>query len=458
MKKLFIFQLLLICFFLISCGSNTEHVCEENISDWIEEGKIECGSNGMEHRKCLKCDKIFESRPKYNNHDLIEKTVVEPLCMTNGFIEYECVKCSYTFIYETNKTGHTKGAIEVTKEPTETEVGGRSVKCDVCGEVYANYNYVNNGHFKHGKLSVDGRDLVDQYGEKVQLFGLSTHGLQWFGKYACFETIASIQSSFGNNIVRFAMTTAEDGYCEGNEERKQQMLTALMRGIDAATELGLYVIVDWHMVGATSAVDKNPLTYVNESIEFFSFISEHYKDQDNILFEIMNEPNGKTTWQDCKDYANQVIPAIRKYSDGIILVGNPRWSADLNSVMKDPLVGYDNIMYTYHFYAADHRNTSQVVNAYDSGFPVFISEFGFMNSDGDGAINTNSGNNWKKVLDDRNISYVAWNISNSHCSASIFKEGSYDIADTSDANLKVWGIYLKNWYRQKSGLNKLTSK
>ena len=42
----------------------------------------------------------------------------------------------------------------------------------------------------------------------------------------------------------------------------------------------MYVIVDWHMVGATSAVDKNPLTYVKESIEFFSYISELYKDQE----------------------------------------------------------------------------------------------------------------------------------------------------------------------------------
>ena len=169
----------------------------------------------------------------------------------------------------------------------------------------------------------------------------------------------------------------------------------------------------------------------------------------------MNEPNGKTTWEDCKKYANEVIPCIRKNTDAIILVGNPRWTADLNSVMNSPLIGYENIMYTYHFYAADHRRTTQVENAYDAGFPVFISEFGFMNSDGDGNISTTNGENWKKVLDSRNISYVAWNISNSKGSASIFKHNSVDLVDVSDANLKTWGIYLKNWYRTKSGLNNL---
>ena len=231
------------------------------------------------------------------------------------------------------------------------------------------------------------------------------------------------------------------------------MLKDLHEGIDAATKLGLYVIVDWHMVGATNPLDKNPLTYLEESKEFFSYISEYYKDQNNILYEIMNEPNGKTTWADCKKYAEAVIPCIRKNTDAIILVGNPRWTADLTSVMNDPLVGYSNIMYTYHFYARDHSRTSQVEKAYDAGFPVFISEFGFMNSDGDGNISTTNGEKWKKVLDERNISYVAWNISNSGGSASIFKQNSPWMDDVSDSNLKEWGIYLKNWYREKAGLD-----
>ena len=233
------------------------------------------------------------------------------------------------------------------------------------------------------------------------------------------------------------------------------MLEDLKEGVEAATALGLYVIIDWHMVGAENDADKNPLTYLEESKEFFSYISEYYSRQNNILYEIMNEPNGATTWADCKKYANEVIPCIRKNTDAIILVGNPSWTADLLSVMRDPLTGYENIMYTYHFYAADHRQTSQVEQAYDKGFPVFISEFGFMESSGDGAISETYGENWKKVLDERNISYVAWNISNSKGSASIFKNGSADMTDVSDENLKEWGIYLKKWYRNKSGLDKL---
>ena len=78
-----------------------------------------------------------------------------------------------------------------------------------------------------------------------------------------------------------------------------------------------------------------------------------------------------------------------------------------------------------------------------------------MYSDGDGNYSEKNGNRWKQVLDSRNISYVAWNISNSVGSASIFKYQSYDMIDVSDDNLKPWGVYLKNWYRNKSGLDVL---
>lgn len=426
-----------------------EHNCNDYISDWINVEPVVCGKN-KRNKICLKCNKVLLTSNYTKVHEYSEEILIPSTCLEEGLIKYTCINCEDNYEISSKPLGHVNGELIVTKSPTDNSIGSRDLYCDRCDEVIKTYTYLNNNYHFNGKLSVVGSDLVNQEGEKIQLYGLSTHGIQWFGRYCNFDTLAAITSEFGINIVRFSMTTSEGGYCSGNTLVKEQMLQDLHEGIDAATKLGLYVIVDWHMVGATDPADKNPLTYLEESKEFFSYISEYYKDQDNILFEIMNEPNGSTTWADCKKYANEVIPCIRKNSDGIILVGNPRWTADLNSVMKDPLVGYNNIMYTYHFYARDHKNTTQVKTAYDSGFPVFISEFGFMNSDGDGPISETNGNAWKEVLDSRNISYVAWNISNSECSSSIFKQNSSIMDDVSDANLREWGIYLKNWYRSKS--------
>lgn len=465
MKK-YIKSLLFILFFsliITGCTSNEKpiitpsyHECLDNQSDWIDADDFSCNEEGEQYTVCNICGDIVEQRTIIKKHQYTEEVVEEVTCTTNGLIRKTCENCGDIQERVTYATGHVKGKLKVTRYPSTSRVGKRDLICEKCGETMKTYNYVNNGYFLNGKLSVNGANLVNKLGVKFQLYGLSTHGLQWFGRYANFDTIAAIQESFGMNVIRFAFYTDENGYCDGTAATKEQMLGDLIEGVDAATKLGLYVIIDWHMVGAENEADKNPLTYLEESKEFFSYISNYYKKQDNILYEIMNEPNGSTTWADCKKYAEEVIPCIRENTDAVILVGNPKWTADLVSVMKDPLVGYENIMYTYHFYAADHKQTYQVENAYDAGFPVFISEFGFMESSGDGNLSLTNGENWAKVLDSRNISYVAWNISNSGGSASIFKQGSTNMTDVSDENLKEWGIYLKNWYRSKSGLDKMS--
>ena len=308
---------------------------------------------------------------------------------------------------------------------------------------------LSNDYFTHGKISVSGPDLVDKNGEKFQLIGLSTHGLQWFSRYVNKGTFAAIKNTYGINVIRLALTTSEDGYCD-NPNNRERLYNLVVQGVKYATEVGLYVIIDWHMVGAEDVNDKNPLYYKDEAMDFFSRISKEFKDYDNVLYEIMNEPNGSTTWKQCKTYAELVIPKIRENTDGIILLGNPNWTANLNAVMADPITGYENIMYTYHFYAADHKNTYQVTNAYSKGFPVFISEHGGMESSGDGAIDYSSIQNWYKILDQRNISYVAWNLSNSLCSSSIIKNGNDTLTDFSDEHLTEWGKWYKQWTRNKA--------
>lgn len=402
-KKFLSFLILLLCLFIIGCKEETKDpvIPEEEIpevsekpeeqekpqphdcvaGEWEFDQKYKCGKQGTQVKKCVVCGEVLETRKKLFAHSFIEERV-EATCLEDGFKKETCEHCGYVKETVLQSKGHTEGEYVISDNLGKDEVGTRKSVCSVCNEGFNEVKFANNGYFAHGKLSVNGSDLVDKDGQKVQLYGLSTHGLQWFGKYANLKTIKAIQDEFGINVIRFALYTDEDGYCSGGEAKRKAMLADLKEGIEAATKLGLYVIVDWHMVGAENPLDKNPLTYVNESIEFFSMMAEEYKDYNNIIYEIMNEPNGSTTWQDCKDYANRVIPCIRKYTDAIVLVGNPKWTADLNSVMASPLTGYNNIMYTYHFYAADHKNTSQVVNAYDKGFPVFISEYGMMLSSG----------------------------------------------------------------------------
>ena len=46
-------------------------------------------------------------------------------------------------------------------------------------------------------------------------------------------------------MIRLAMYTAENGYCGGNAANMEAMVD---KGVKACTELGMYVIIDWHIL------------------------------------------------------------------------------------------------------------------------------------------------------------------------------------------------------------------
>ena len=436
----------------ITQNNNEDKPHEHIASDWIYPEGSECGDEVDAKKICTVCGEVLETEHTFRDHELkIER--IEPTCEENGKeIEY-CVNCNYRYEKKLYKTGHEKSGYIIVKEATETTAGIKQVKCLKCDKVLEEFKYVKNGYLDHGALHVSGRDLYDENNQKYQLYGLSYHGLQWFGKYVNGDTICALQQNFGINVIRLACYTTESGYVDGGALVKSNYKEYIDKAVKCASEIGLYVVIDWHMVGAEDVLDKNPLSYIEDAKEFFSYVSLKYKDYDNIIYEIMNEPCGETTWDDCKEYANTIIPIIRENTNAVILVGNPHWSSDLVSVKASPLTEYSNIMYTYHFYANDIKSPSAVVEAYNAGLPIFISEFGFMDATGDGEMNYTTGENWLKTLDSLNISYIAWNISNSKGSASILKQGNQTMTDFTDDNLKEWGIYLRNYYRLKSGID-----
>lgn len=458
-KYLFTLNLILFCLlfvvFLSSCEDEPTppvEVCEHSECSWVWEEDARCNQNNMKYYICDKCGKIIDSKEEFKDHELVED-VIDATCTEKGTIHITCKNCNYVSNKKTDALGHNYVYV-IDKEATDEEYGLRHRECTRCGDKGEIIEYVNNGFSRHGALRVSGINLVDKNGDMMRLVGISTHGLQWAGKYVNLSTFQNIRDSFGINVMRLALYPGERGYCTSTKERAEELYQLVVKGIEYCTALDMYVIVDWHMLGADTTVDgdENPLYYKNESIQFFDRITKEFSDHENILFEIMNEPSGDTTWADCTEYANAVIPVIRKnMPKAIVLVGNPRWSADLVSVAKAPL-GYTNIMYTFHFYAGDNTDTGKIVNAIKAKLPVFISEHGGMDADGDGNMNYNSLKKWYEVLDKYNLSFVAWNLSNTKGSASMFKTTTSTLDDFSDELLKEWGVYYKQRVREIVGL------
>lgn len=310
----------------------------------------------------------------------------------------------------------------------------------------------------NGALKVQGTKLVSsKTGQDVQLRGVSTHGINWDVGYpyiskAAFQTL---RDDYSVNAIRLAMYTTEYyGYCDkahasdSYETVRATLKSRIDTGVQAATELGMYVIIDWHILH-----DLTPKKYEKEAIEFFKEMSVKYASYDNVIYEICNEPNGGTSWDDIKSYANAVIPVIRANdSDALIIVGTPTWSQDVDVASASPL-SYDNIMYTLHFYSATHRDSyrDKLKTALGNGLPVMVTEFGVSESSGAGSMDTAEAKKWLDLLDENKISYFAWSLSNKAETASLLKAGTSKKSGWTTSDLSPAGKWVLGQYNTRAG-------
>ncbi len=295
----------------------------------------------------------------------------------------------------------------------------------------------------HGKLSVNGKNIVDKDGNIFIIQGVSTHGIAWYPQYVNLETFKTLRDEFNVNTVRIAM------YSDQNSGYKEVLHETVSKGVDYATELGMYVIIDWHILQ-----DNNPNQNKDNAIKFFKEMSNKYKDHENVIYEICNEPNGNVTWEkDVKPYAEEVITTIREIDDdAIIIVGTTMWCQDVDIASKNPIQNQNNIVYALHFYAATHKQDirNKLKIALDNNLPVLVSEFGISDASGNGTISVNEGNIWINYLRENGIGYVCWNLSNKNETSSILKSTTDSISNWNDEELSAQGKWLKEIYTKKS--------
>nr|AIF26053.1 putative endoglucanase [uncultured bacterium Ad_125_D08] len=293
---------------------------------------------------------------------------------------------------------------------------------------------------RHGALRVSGTQLLDEAERRVQLRGVSTLGLAWYPEYVNEAAFRTLRDGWGANTVRLAMYTCESGgYMTGGDRAALEAL--IDRGVKLCAALGLYVIIDWHILS-----DGDPNTHADAAEDFFGRISARYAGQPHVLYEICNEPNGPAaTWPAVKRYARRIIPVIRANApDAVILCGTPNWSQDVDLAAADPLDD-GNLMYALHFYAATHKEAlrEKAERALAAGAPLFITEFSICDASGDGAIDYDSAAAWRALIAKHGLSYVAWSLSNRDESAALIRADCPRTSDWTDDDLTDTGRWLK---------------
>jgi endoglucanase len=288
----------------------------------------------------------------------------------------------------------------------------------------------------HGQLSVSGTQLVDQKGETVVLRGMSFGWHNFWPGFYNADVVHWLYKDWDCSVIRAAMGVEPDSGYLKDPAWSENNIKAV---VDAAIKEGVYVIIDWHSHNINMPQAK----------DFFIEMAKEYGSYPNVIYELFNEPDYES-WAEVKAYAVEIITAIRAIDpDNIILVGSPHWDQDINLPANDPIIGFKNIMYTMHFYAATHKQwlRDRSDSALKKGLPVFISESAGMEASGDGRIDDEEWKKWLDWAEKNKLSWVVWSVSDKNETCSVLKKSASSKGNWIESDLKESGIKSRDYIR-----------
>ncbi|HEY2348719.1 MAG TPA: cellulase family glycosylhydrolase, partial [Puia sp.] len=132
------------------------------------------------------------------------------------------------------------------------------------------------------------------------------------------------------------------------ERTPAKYLQLLDQAVDWCTDLGMYIIIDWHSIGNLKMeLFQDPMynTTQKETFEFWQTIARHFIGNNTVAFyELFNEPTtyrgqlGNVSWTDWKKLNEDMIHLIRSFdNEKIPLVAGMDWAYDLTPLREEPV-------------------------------------------------------------------------------------------------------------------------
>lgn len=315
------------------------------------------------------------------------------------------------------------------------------------------------------RLHVEGTRLLDEDGTEVVFRGISFGWHNIWPRFYNGEAVRHLHEDWGCNLFRAAIGADDHALLDnpgipgGYMSEPEFALDCAFKLIDAAIACDSYVIVDWH----------SHALHLEEAREFFTTIATRYKGVPNVIYELFNEPvcfsfenhsanpyedlgNAEAMqnyWTALREYAESLIETITAIDGGepLILMGCPSWDQRIDLPATDPVRGYDNIMYTMHFYAATHGEWLREATdaTLEAGIPVFISECAGCEADGNGFLDIDAWELYSDWAMSKGMSMVAWSVADKDETCSMFTKEAADEGPWGDEVTKPWGKVVKSW-------------
>ena len=235
---------------------------------------------------------------------------------------------------------------------------------------------------------VQGNQFVDAGGKPVVFRGVAVSdpdklekGGHWNKRL--FEEI----KAWGANIVRVPVHPVA-----WRARGPRGYLALLDQGVAWARETGLYVMVDWHVIGnLRTELMQDPMydTTRKETFEFWRQVARHYRDDPVVvLYELFNEPTdysgtlGRLTWAEWKPILEEIVGIVRANDPtSVVVVAGLDWAYELREVLASP-VDAPAVAYVSHPYPQKREEPWEPKWEADWGhvaakYPVFVTELGF---------------------------------------------------------------------------------
>ncbi|TDQ06342.1 glycoside hydrolase family 5 protein [Pedobacter metabolipauper] len=293
----------------------------------------------------------------------------------------------------------------------------------------------------HGQLKVSAGKILDKNNREPQLRGISMSWSIWGGKkYYNTNVVNWLKDDFRISLLRLSMAVEPDsGYLQ-DPVGQTRLIT---RTADEAIKLGIYVIIDWH--------DHHAHLHPEKAKAFFAEVSKKYAGIPNVIYEIYNEPE-RVAWPLIKNYAIEIIAEIRKHDpQNLIVVGSPSWDQDIDVAAKDPVTGYANIAYSFHFYASEPSHQERLMQKADAaihaGLPIFVTEWGVGEADGNGKFDQEKTAKWFQWMETNKLSWANWNITDKDETTALLKPGAPVNGKWKADQLTPAGSYIRSKLR-----------
>ena len=277
-----------------------------------------------------------------------------------------------------------------------------------------------------GKLYKNGKYLVDVEGKVVEIRGIGTHHLLQYSNLHTKECLETLKY-YGINCIRLTAYlqdldfkasngTTAIGYLNSPTETR----TAMDKIIGYCIELGLYVLIDWHIYESPTYEDL----HVEEAKEFFQYFSSKYKDTPNVFYELANEPYDVTA-DELVTFLGEVRNVVLANDPDAVMVSGFASGGIYKTYAKLVEAGYTDIFLSPHSYNDVAKKSYE--DMYRQGYPLFATEWGNSALTGDSEGEEAHSNDLLDWHHETGVGHCFWKYTDQTMTTSVLKNRDGEI-------------------------------